>query len=155
MPTYCPLRCRGAAWLVKGKTMVVSNFPFIIEYKKSFTLATYGAKGGLGGQNTVGTANWRKLRRQRAQRIESVLEEFASLNPLQTFVRMPVQLKNQIKSNQIKSNLHARGQTIWAQVIVGNLPHMYKTVQTRRATSDSQCRSLSMCAEINEVLREV
>ena len=31
----------------------------------------------------------RKLRRQRAQRIESVLEEFASLNRLQTFVRMP------------------------------------------------------------------
>ena len=36
----------------------------------------------------------RKLRRQRAQRIESVLEEFASLNRLQTFVRMPVQPKS-------------------------------------------------------------
>ena len=36
----------------------------------------------------------RKLRRQRAQRIESVLEEFASLNRLQTFVRMPVQSKS-------------------------------------------------------------
>ena len=39
-----------------------------------------------------------------------------------------------------QSNLHARGQPIWAQVIVGNLPHMYNTVQTPRATSDSQCR---------------
>ena len=36
----------------------------------------------------------RKLRRQRAQRIESVLEEIASLNRLQTFVRMPVQSKS-------------------------------------------------------------
>ena len=36
----------------------------------------------------------RKLRRQRAQRIESVLEEFVSLNRLQTFVRMPVQSKS-------------------------------------------------------------
>ena len=39
-----------------------------------------------------------------------------------------------------QSNLHARGQPIWAQVIVGNRPHMYNTVQTPRATSDSQCR---------------
>ena len=29
-----------------------------------------------------------------------------------------------------QSNLHARGQPIWAQVIVGNLPHMYKTLHT-------------------------
>ena len=54
-------------------------------------------------------------------------------------------------ANQIKSNLHARGQPIWAQVIVGNLPHMYNTVQTSRATSDSQCRSFSMSAEMNEI----
>ena len=57
--------------------------------------------------------------------------------------------------NQIKSNLHARGQPIWAQVIVGNLPYMYNTVQTPRATSDSQCKSFSMSAEMNEVLCEV
>ena len=36
----------------------------------------------------------RRLRRQRAQRIEFVLGEFASLNRLQVFTRMPVQSKN-------------------------------------------------------------
>ena len=36
----------------------------------------------------------RRLRRQRAQRIESVLNEFASLNCLQIFLRMPVQSKS-------------------------------------------------------------
>ena len=42
----------------------------------------------------------RRLRRQRAQRIESVLEEFASLNPLQTFTRMPVQSQNPRESSK-------------------------------------------------------
>ena len=54
-----------------------------------------------------------------------------------------------------QSDLHARGQPIWAQVIIENLPHMYKTLQTPKATSDSQCRSLSTFAELNEALGEV
>ena len=58
-----------------------------------------------------------------------------------------------LRINQL--NLHARGQPIWAQVIVGNLTHMYTTLQTRKTTSDSQCRSFTMSAELNEVLREV
>ena len=59
----------------------------------------------------------------------------------------------QIAINQ--SNLHACGQRIWAQVIVGNLPHMYKILQTPRATSGSQCGSFATSADMNEILCEV
>ena len=47
--------------------------------QKIFTFATCGAKGGLGGQNTVGTANWGCIVNQKIGRSENIAQNLEVL----------------------------------------------------------------------------